>query len=101
MLNCGWSLTCNKYEPEANIPVVKAATAYTDSTGTTYILVLNQALHFPDLDGSLLNQMWVNGVIVDDCPQHLPDHSTPPSMHSSYFLGHDFCIPLEMGGIIS
>ena len=42
----------NKYEPETNIPIVKAATAYTTSTGTTYILVLNQALYLPELDHS-------------------------------------------------
>lgn len=65
-----------KYEPKTNVPVVKAATVYTEShTGTTYILVMNQALYFPDLDHCLLNpnQMRSNGVIVDDCPKHLSD----------------------------
>jgi hypothetical protein len=73
----------NKYEPETNIPIVKAATAYTDSAGITYILVLNQALCLPDLDHSLLNpnQMRAKGIIVDDCPQHLSDPSMPPSTH--------------------
>jgi len=91
-----------KYEPERNIPVVKAATAYTTSNGVTYILILNQALYFPDLDHSLLNpnQMRVNGVIVDDCPRHLSDPSKPSS-HSIYFPEQDVRIPLEMGGIIS
>ena len=54
--------TKNKYEPRSDDPDVKAATAYTDSTGTTYILVLNQALCFSILDHSLLNpkQMRIN-----------------------------------------
>jgi len=92
----------NKYEPETNIPIVKAATAYTTSTGTTYILVLNQALYLPELDHSLLNpnQMRANGVIVHDCPQHLSDPNKP-STHSLYFPEHQVRIPLEMGGIIS
>ena len=91
-----------KYEPETNIPVVKAATAYTTPTGVTYILVLNQALYFPELDHSLLNpnQMRVNGVVVDDCPRHLSDPSKP-STHSIFFPEHDVRIPLEMGGVIS
>jgi hypothetical protein len=91
-----------KYEPETNIPIVKAATAYTTPTGVTYILVLNQALYFPELDHSLLNpnQMRVNGVVVDDCPRHLSDPSKP-STHSIFFPEHDVRIPLEMGGVIS
>jgi hypothetical protein len=87
-----------KYEAETNIPIVKAATAYTDPTGTTYILILNQALYLPDLNHSLLNpnQMRVNGVIVDDCPRPLSDPSKPPSTHSIYFPEHDIRISLEL-----
>jgi len=91
-----------KYEPETNIPIVKAATAYTDSTGTTYILVVNQALYFPELTHSLLNpnQARTNGVIVEDCPKHL-SHPDKPSSHSIYFPTEQVRIPLEMGGVIS
>jgi len=92
----------NKYEPETNIPIVKAATAYTDSSGNTYILILNQALYLPDLDHSLLNpnQMRMNGVTVDDCPQHLSDPRCP-STHSIFSPDLDIRIPLELGGVIS
>jgi hypothetical protein len=92
----------NKYEPEVNIPIVRAVTAYTDNSGNTYVLILNQALYLPDLDHSLLNpnQMRMNGVIVDDCPKHLSDPSRP-STHSIYFPDLDIRIPLELGGVIS
>jgi hypothetical protein len=91
-----------KYEPEKGIPVVKAATAYTDNSGATYILILNQALYLSELEHSLLNpnQMRLNSVIMDDCPQHLsnPDR---PSTHSIHFPVEGVRIPLEMDGIIS
>jgi hypothetical protein len=92
----------SRYEPETNIPIVKAATAYTDNTGNTYIFILNQALYLPDLDHSLLNpnQMRMNGVIVDDCPQHLSDPKRP-STHSIFFPELSIRIPLELGGVIS
>jgi hypothetical protein len=57
-----------KYKPGANVPLVKAVTAY-DHNGNTYILVLNQALYFGDeMPNSLLNpnQIRFNGIIVDD-----------------------------------
>jgi hypothetical protein len=52
-----------------HIPAVKAATANADTTSTTYMFILKQALKLPDLDHSLLNsiQMYMSGVIVDDC----------------------------------
>ncbi len=82
--------------------MVKAATVYTDNSGTTYILILNQALYLSELEHSLLNpnQMRLNGVIVDDCPQHLsnPDRL---STHSIHFPAEGVRIPLEMDGVIS
>ncbi len=90
-----------KYKPVANVPVVKAVTAY-DYNGTTYILVLNQALYFgEDMPNSLLNpnQMRSHGIVVDDCPTHLSPNQV--STHSINFPDQDIRIPLELHGIIS
>jgi len=90
-----------KYKPDANVPVVKAVTAY-DHNGTIYILVINQALYFgEDMPNSLLNpnQMRSHGIVVDDCPTHLSPNQV--STHSIYFPEHDIRLPLQLHGIIS
>jgi len=90
-----------KYKPVTNVPVVKAATAY-DFIGTTYILILNQALYFgEDTPNSLFNpnQIRANGVVVDHCPTHLSPHKS--STHSIFFPEQDIRLPLELHGIIS
>ena len=90
-----------KYKPVTNVPVDKAATAY-DFKGTTYILILNQALYFgEDMPNSLFNpnQIRANGVIVDDCPTHLSPHKS--STHSIFFPDQYVRLPLELHGIIS
>jgi len=90
-----------KYKPVTNVPVVKAATAY-DYNGTTYILILNQALYFgDDMPKSLLNpnQIRLNGVTVDDCPTHSSPNKD--STHSIYFPEEDMRPSLQLNGIIS
>ena len=60
------------------MPIVSAATAFTcQSTGQTYILVINEALWFGDrLENSLINpnQLRFGGIIVNDNPfdPHIP-----------------------------
>ena len=60
------------YQPERNIPIVSAATAFTcQDTGQTFILVINEALWFGDrLAHSLinLNQVRFRGITVNDNP---------------------------------
>jgi len=86
-----------------NVPIVKTATAYDDeNTGTTYILILGQALYFGDeVKTSLLcpNKMRSNGVIVDVIPTHL-SHSNA-SMHSLIFPEDEVTIPLKLNGCFS
>jgi hypothetical protein len=83
---------------------VTAATAYDDpSTGTTYILILGQAIYKGDkMENSLIcpNQLRTNRIIVDDCPEHLapPDK---PSTHSTYFPEKDMYLPLTLQGVTS
>jgi hypothetical protein len=87
-----------------DIPIVKAATAYDDPTdGTTYILILNQAVFLGDLtDVTLLcpNQLRYNAVHVDDCPVHLSPIDQP-STHSLFFPDDQISLPLLLKGPIS
>ena len=71
---CDVSPYNSTYEPERDILIVIAATAYTDqNTGQVYILVVNAGLYFGEkLDHSLINpnQLWYAGVTVQDNPFH-------------------------------
>ena len=54
-----------------DVPVATAATAYTTSDGTTYILIVNEALYFgSSLDHSLINPNQIRhyGIPVSDDP---------------------------------
>jgi len=87
-----------------NILIVTAATAYDDEvTGTTYILILGQAIFFGDrMKNSLIcpNQLRANGLIVEDCPKHLAP-SDKPSSHSIQAPEDNITIPLSMKGVTS
>ena len=82
------------YDAERNIPILTAATAYTDqSNGQVYILVVNEGLWFGDkLAHSLINpnQLRYAGVSVHDNPF---DSANPISISTE--LVH---IPLLMSG---
>ena len=60
------------YEPKKGIPIVQAATGYTDANGQRSILVFNEALWIPELENSLMNpnQLRHYGVHVQDNPYH-------------------------------
>jgi len=100
---CNVSPFSKYYANRENIPIVKAATAYDDKrTGTTYILILGQALYFEDeVETSLLcpNQMRSNGIIVDDVPIHLSHNNS--STHSIIFPEEGVSIPLRLNGCFS
>ncbi len=90
-----------QYKAIQNVPIVKAATAYIDQgTGTTYILIINQALYLGDTFKTTLinpNEMRANDIMVDDVPKHLGQNAT----HSIYIPKHNIHIPLQMKGIVS
>jgi hypothetical protein len=83
----------------ADVPIVKAATAYNDPvSGTTYILVLGQAIYLGDnVEAPLLgpNQLRYQGVIVDECPKHLAPHNSP-STHSLLIPEEHLHIPFKL-----
>ena len=84
----------NAYDPEKDIPIVTAATAYTNqATGEVTIIVINEALWFGDkLQHSLINpnQLRFAGLTVQDNP-FAPDLS----------ITHDeLVIPLDTHGTI-
>jgi hypothetical protein len=89
-----------------NVPVITAATAYDDErTGTTYILILGQAIYMADsISNTLLcpNQLRKHGIIVNDCPKHL----APPNNPSSHSIicednGEALNISLNLNGVTS
>jgi hypothetical protein len=89
-----------QYKAMQDVAIVQAASAYDDpETGTTYILIFNQALDFTQsLPLTLVNpnQMRMNGLIVDDVPKHLSQN--PDTSHSIYIPEHDLRIKLGLIG---
>jgi hypothetical protein len=87
-----------------NVPIVTAATAYDDPvSGTTYILILGQAIYMGDtMQHSLIcpNQLCARGLVVKDCPKHLSPIENPSS-HSIYDADEDFRLPLSLWGVTS
>jgi hypothetical protein len=57
-------------------------------------LIINQALYIgEDLQTTMINpnQLWYNGIIVDDCPKHLaPDPSV--ATHSIFIPKHNHLV---------
>ena len=52
--------------PVKNVPIVSGATAYTDESGTTFILVINEALYYGDkLNHSLINPNQIRNNDID------------------------------------
>jgi len=93
-----------EYEPIKDVPIVQAATDYTNAeTGNTFILIINETLHMGEsLKSSYLNpnQMQCHGVVVDNVPRHLMQDPSAAT-HSIYILSADLRIPLCLDGIIS
>jgi ribosomal protein L15 len=96
----------DKHKTFKDIPIVTAATAYDDERdGTTYILILGQAIYMgEDMNNTLIcpNQLRKHGVIVEDCPSHLAPTNNPSS-HSIICQddGQELRIGLSLQGVTS
>lgn len=65
----------SSYSPIQNVLIVTSVTAWNDSTGVTYILIIHEALYYGmQLDDSLINsnQIRANGIDVHDNPFNTP-----------------------------
>ena len=65
----------SSYSPIQNVLIVTSVTAWNDSTGVTYILIIHEVLYYGmQLDHSLINsnQIRANGIDVHDNPFNTP-----------------------------
>jgi hypothetical protein len=101
--NCHVSPYHPKYKAIENVPIVQAGVTYVHpETGAKYNLIINQALYIKELPNAIINpnQLRANGLIVDDCPQHLaPDPET--ATHSIQVPDQKLHLPLQLKGILS
>ena len=85
------------------VKVVNAAIVYDcEHTGSSYIIVICNALHFSKMEVNLIPpfMMRLAGLEVDECPKFLA-RSPQESNHSIYFTESDVRIHLQLEGIIS
>ena len=84
------------------VPIIHAAVAHDHFDGQPYILLLNQVLHFPDMDHNLIcpMQCMMKGVDVDARPKFLSPIGSD-ERHSIYFPNEDVRIPLDLTGVTS
>ena len=85
------------------VEVVHALIVYDcDTTGKSYLFMLNNALLVPSLTCCLINPiiMRLTDLHVNECPKFLAPLPTE-SNHSIYFPDEDLRIPLKLEGIIS
>ena len=89
----------DEYESTKGVPIVTAATAYVDETGLAYILILHQALYFPNMEHSLLNpnQIRYAGNDVWDNPF---DESRALEMRISSDDHEPLVVPIKAKGTI-
>ena len=86
-----------------NVPIVDAAIAYEcPRRAQTYILLLRNALHIPEMEYNLLPPFLIReaGLSVDECPKY---QSPSPSIenHSIHIETSDLRIPLKLNGTFS
>jgi hypothetical protein len=96
----------NQAQGSTTFKVVSAALAYdSPANGQTVILVINQAVHIPELMVNLLclMQMQVNNVIVNDVPRFLlKQQSATDHALVVMSIDHDSMIlPLQLSGVTS
>jgi len=99
------------YDPngpvEPSLSTVSAALAYDcPTTGSTIILIVNQAIHNPKLDHNLLStfQMRLNEVMVNDIPKCLTDSPTERThaiIVTDPETNYELLIPLSIRGVTS
>ena len=104
--NTGATAEVNAFTPDHAalvIEIVDAAVQYDcPYTGTTYVLVIRNALHVPSMQHNLIPPFMIReaGIVVNDTPKiQVDDPSTAD--HSIYFPGEDFRIPLSLWGVFS
>ena len=86
-----------------SVPVVHAAIVYDCPTsGESYVLFVNNALHFRDLPVNLIHPfiMRMAGLVVDECPKYMPSAPTVAN-HSIYAAEYDVRVPLKLHGCAS
>ena len=86
-----------------SVEIVHACVMYDcDKSGKSYLLIIRNALHVPEMEECLIHPIMMRlvGVEVDECPKFL---SKVPSEtnHSIYFPTIDLRIPLKLTGVIS
>ena len=83
-------------------PIVTAAVTYDAPSGESYVVVINQALYFHEIDNNLIgpNMIRMNGVRVNDTPKSLVQHPTNDD-HAIIFDDDGVRIPLSIKGVIS
>jgi hypothetical protein len=83
------------------VPIVSAAIAYEDPrSGKVYVLIIHQALHFPEITRSHLcpMQMRLNDVVINERPKFLTNH---PADNYHAMIIDDLVIPLEIHKVAS
>jgi len=86
-----------------NVPVVTAAVAYDDpDTGRVWILIVHQALYFPEMKHHLLcpMQLRMNDVSVNERPKFLTTKPTAED-HAIISADGELVIPLDISGVSS
>jgi preprotein translocase subunit Sss1 len=85
----------------SKVPIVTAAIAYDNhKTGEVTILLVHQALHFPEMNNCLLSpmQLRLNDVEVNERPKFL---TMSPTSKDHAIIAGELLIPLELHGITS
>ena len=85
------------------VPIVDAAVKYEcPYSGSTYILVIRNALHVPSMTTNLIPPFMLReaGIVVNDTPKIQVDDPTADD-HSIYFPETQFRIPMSLWGIFS
>jgi hypothetical protein len=104
--NTGRIADVKAYTPDYDtmqIPIVDAAVKYEcPYDGTTYILVIRNALHVPSMQNNLIPPFMIReaGIILHDTPKMQVEHPTVDD-HSIYFPETKFRIPMSLWGVFS
>jgi hypothetical protein len=104
--NTGRIADVKAYAPDYDtmqIPIVDAAVKYEcPYDGTTYILVIRNALHVPSMQNNLIPPFMIRGagIILNDTPKMQVEHPTVDD-HSIFFPETKFRIPMSLWGVFS
>ena len=83
-------------------PIVTAAVTYDAPDGERYVVIINQAIYFEELQHNLIgtNMVRMNDVNVNDRPKSLTTNPTDED-HALVFKRDGVTIPLLINGVIS